>query len=58
MWYFREPPIDRNQVEQMSKQVLHDPSQWSQRMLKVMIGFGTLGGVLLIWAIISLARGN
>ena len=57
MWHIREP-ADKNKVEEMGMRVRHDPAQWSGTMVKVMLGFGSLGALLLLWAIISLMRGT
>lgn len=58
MWWHGREPADKNKVEEMGKRMQHDPAQWSGRMVKVMLGFGALGTLLLLWAVVSLMRGG
>ena len=52
--YIPSAPVDRSRVEDVGKQVQHDPAQWSKGMLKAMIAVAVVGALLVLWALLSL----
>ena len=55
MWYVPKEPADKDHVEDVKRQVQHNPAQWSGGMVKAMAGVAVVAVVLVAWALLSLA---
>ena len=52
-WGTPPGPVDKDGVEDVGKNVRHDPAQWSAGMLKLIIVVAVVIGGLFVWALLS-----
>ncbi len=48
-----QPPVDKNRVEDLGKQVSHDPGRWSKDMVKLLVIIAVVMGGLVVWALLG-----